>query len=156
MSDDESDRTDAALIDALRALGRRLDPPPDSISADATAAYGERTVGTEAATLSYDSLLDDDALRSGVPPSGQARHLRFVSHDLSVELDVGGGGLTGHLVPPTAAAIELRWPGGSTGVVADDQGSFAVTSIPTGPVSLRCRPHSSPAAPSVVTDWVTL
>ncbi len=150
----EQSADDETLAKALRAMGERLDPVPDECTAAATAAFPLRTIDKELATLDYDSLLDDDP-QPARPPGG-SRHLTFVAKGLCVEVDVGEDGLLGRLVPPKVAEIELRWPGGSTSVAADESGGFSVSAVPTGPISFRCQCGSSDTALPVVTDWVTL
>jgi len=144
---------DKTLTHTLRAMGATLDPIPDELVAAAIAAFSCRTVDKEPAALAYDSLLDDAP--TARPPGG-GRHLSFVGRHLSVEVDVGTDGLTGRLVPPAVADVELRWPGGSTTLAVDGLGGFSVSPIPTGPVSLRCQPGLPDTTSPVVTDWVTL
>ncbi len=144
---------DATLTEILRAMSKTLDPIPDEVTTAATAAYSLRTVDKELAALTYDSLVDEPpAIRT----PGAVRHLSFVGRHLSVEVDLGTDGLAGHLVPPAAADIEVRWPGGSTTVAADDRGGFSVSPVPPGPVSLRCQRRPSGETSPTVTDWVTL
>jgi len=145
---------DETLAKTLRAMGERLDPVPDECTAAATAAFSLRTIDKDLATLDYDSLLDDDP-PADRPPGG-SRHLTFVAEGLCVEVDVGEDGLLGRLVPPTAADVELRWPGGSTSVAVDEYGGFSVPAVPPGPVSFWCQRWPSGKARPVVTDWVTL
>jgi len=154
METDQGAEADETLTKALRAMSERLDPVPDEFSAAAIAAFSLRTVDKELATLHYDSLFDDD-LRSARAP-GSDRHLTFVAESLCVEVDVSIDGLHGRLDPPATADVELRWPGGSTSVAADESGGFSVSAIPPGPVSLRCQRDPSDTTSPVVTDWVTL
>jgi len=153
MKNDPGANADATLTKILRAMGATLDPVPDDFTTAAVAAYSLRTVDKELASLTYDSL-DDVAPAARTPRSG--RHLSFVGRHLSVEVEVGTDGLAGRLVPPAAADIEVRWPGGSTTVAADDLGDFSLSPIPTGPVSLRCQRRPSGGTSPTVTDWVTL
>jgi len=153
MTNHQSADVDLTLTATLRALNQRLDPVPDEVTVAGVAAFSLRTVDSVLANLDYDSLLDDS--QPARAPEG-VRHLTFVTTGLSVELDVGDDGLRGHLVPPTRADVELRWPGGSTSVTADEWGAFSVPTIPPGPVSLRCQRGPSDTTSPVITDWVTL
>ncbi len=153
MRNDQGENADATLTNILRAMSGTLDPVPDQLTTTAVAAYSSRTIDKELASLTYDSLVDD-APATRVPGGG--RHLSFVGRHLSVEVDVGNDGLAGHLVPPAAAVVDVRWPGGSTSVCADDLGDFSVPPIPPGPVSLCCQRRPSGETSPTVTDWVTL
>jgi len=153
MKNEPGANADATLTKILRAMSKTLDPIPDQLTTAAVAAYSSRTVDKELAALTYDSLVDDaPATRA----AGAERHLSFVGSHLSVEVEVGSDGLAGHLVPAAAADIEVRWPGGSTTVAADDLGDFSVAPIPTGPVSLCCQRRPPGGTSPTVTDWVTL
>ncbi len=150
----EQSAGDETLARALRAMAERIDPIPDECTAAATAAFPLHTIDKELATLDYDSLFDD-APRSA-RAHGSDRHLTFVARNLCMEVDVSVDGLHGRLDPPAAADVELRWPGGSTSVAADEFGGFSVSAPPPGPVSLRCQRGPSDTTSPVVTDWVTL
>ncbi len=154
MKNEQSLEADGTLTATLRAMGHRLDPVPDEVTAVAAAAFSSRTIDKELASLTYDSLVDDAPSSVGAP--GQARHLTFVASGVSVEIDVDVDGLRGRLVPPTAADVELRGPGAGARVVADESGRFSVPAVPTGPVSLRCQRAPADASSPLVTDWVTL
>jgi len=146
---------DTALIGALRGLGQRIDPEPPELAARAISAFTWRTIDAELAALTYDSLLDEDRL-VGVRGDDGPRQLTFEGPDLTVELEVGDDGcLVGQLVPASQAEVEVRWPGSSTTVQADDLGRFAMPGGRTGPVSLRCRLQGSSTA-GIVTSWVVI
>ncbi len=149
MTTERTAEADDELADALRALGRRLDPEPDELARAAAAAYACRTAGADVAPLAYDSVLDDDLAAAGASP-GPARRLTFVGRDLTVEVEVSEGrALTGRIVPPGPAEVEVRWPGGCAAAVTDILGRFRVPAVPPGPVSVR---WEGP----VVTEWISL
>ena len=65
-----SDHLDYWFLQALRRIAGQIDPEPATVTAGAMAAFSWRTIDAELATLTHDSLLDDDALagvRSGGP-----------------------------------------------------------------------------------------
>ncbi|MFN2608842.1 MAG: hypothetical protein ABR511_13290 [Acidimicrobiales bacterium] len=151
----QAGEVDDALVGALRELAGRIDPEPPELASAAVAAFSWRTIDDDLARLTYDSLLDDDRL-VGVRGDGGPRQLTFEGHGLNVEVEVGEGrSLVGQLVPPRAADVEVRWPGGTTSVMADDLGRFSLVGAPAGPVSLRCRLRGDPGR-SVQTDWVVV
>jgi hypothetical protein len=144
---------DEQLLADLRDAGSLDAVPADAVAA-ARAAFLWRTIDAELAELTYDSVLDDQLL-AGVRSTATARFLTFESPDLTVEVEASPVGeahrLMGQLVPPQTGSVELRHPGGSTTVEADELGRFTVDGVPSGPVSLRCRAHSGA---TVTTDWV--
>jgi len=153
MREQRSARVDETLVEALRGLGRRGDPEPGELAVAAVAAYRWRTADATPATLSYDSLLDDTGLAGAPGP----RRLSFEADELTVEVEVGDGrAVAGRLVPPGAAEVELRGPGGSSAATAGTDGRFTVPVSPPGPLSLRIQDGPPSLRPAVVTDWFTL
>jgi hypothetical protein len=145
---------DEGVLRALRELALRDDPVPGEVKAAAEAAFSWRTIDADLASLTYDSLLDEERL-IGVRGPGGPRQLTFEGAGLTMEVEVGDDrAVIGQLVPPSTATVELRWPGGATAVEADDLGRFGLPPAPRGPVSLRCLAAGG-AAP-VTTDWLTL
>lgn len=157
MRNDQTIDADKSLVEVLRKLGRRSDPVPDEVGDAAIRAYTLRTVDTQLAALTYDSVFDSEK-QAGAQDTTGSRRLRFAGRGLTVELDVSDGALRGRLVPPGPAAIEVRGldlaPGASA--TADNRGWFSMPAVPTGPFSLRCHRRPGGSAPVVVTDWVTL
>lgn len=139
----------------LRSLGNRIDPVPAAVAAAASDAFSWRTIDSELAELTYDSLMDDRAL-AGVRGGGGPRQLTFEAPGLTVEVELGDGAaphLVGQLVPPRFGTVEVRHEGGSVTLAVDDLGRFAAHHLPTGPLSLRC---TADAAPPVETEWVAV
>jgi hypothetical protein len=144
-----------ALLGLLADAAAQADPVPDHVLAAARAALGWRTLDAELAALVEDSAEQPLAgVRGGGP-----RLLTFEADDTAVVVEVSAVGdarrLLGQLVEPRAARIEVRHPGGTTTVDADDLGRFAAAEIPAGPVSIVCR-FGPPSARVVATTWVTL
>ena len=157
--DDDLDLDDDALMERLRHLAMRFDPVPAEARTAARASFGWRLTDldradAELAQLVYDSAVDDQLL-SGVRSGGGARQLTFEAAGLTVEVEVGAGRtMVGQLVPPRAARLEVRHPGGAVAVDADERGCFTVPSLPRGPVSLRCPAATGEGA--TTTEWVTI
>lgn len=137
------DPVDADLLAELgRLLGPVDDPPPEALAA-ARAVFTWRTVDAELAALTYDSLLDLDAAEAR-SASVVTRTLTFESGSVIVELEIEEGAgrrrLLGQLVPPRRARVEVRGPGRTVTVDADEMGRFTVVLGTTaGPVALTCR-----------------
>ena len=161
---DEIDLTDSArapepedsLLAELRALAGRATPVPEEMITAALGSFWWRRVDAELASLTHDSLLDQEGahvVRGESPP----RLLSFAGPGLSVELEVvatpTGRRLLGQLVPAGAAEVEIRHPGGSMRVEADQAGRFRADGVAAGTMSLRCRVSGS-SAPAVETAWV--
>jgi len=142
----EDDELLRALSRALRAAAE-VDP---AILDTAKAVYTWRTVDDELAVLAYDSLLDDRTL-AGVRAVDAMRTLTFRSEDLSVEIGITDRAIVGQLVPPTPGEVELREASGATQTIpVDELGTFHLSPVPTGPISLRCRTSEGLTA---VTEW---
>lgn len=144
---------DDQLLARLAALTRRLDPVPPAVAAAARGSFSWRTVDLELAELVFDSAEDGELV--GVRSEGDGRHLTFQGGDLTLEMEVSvGRGLVGQVVPPQPAAIEVRHRFSTTVLVADHLGRFGTTALPSGPMSLHCRPESGLGA--VASDWIVI
>lgn len=150
-----ADEADTRLLDALRAAANRLDPVPPAVEFAARESFTWRAIDAELADLAYDSLLDDARL-AGVRSGDAPRTLTFEAAALSVEVEVTEAGerrrLVGQIVPPQRAEVEIRHPGGTVNVEADEVGRFAAD-VGAGPVSLRCRVEEGDGPP-LETAWV--
>ena len=157
--DHDDDDEFADVLAALSAAGRLDDAPPEAVAA-AKSAFFWHTMDQELAELTYDSLLDPQAL-AGVRAGSATlapRRLTFESGDLTVELESTPSGpsgatrrLIGQLVPPQEGHVHVRHAGGGTTVTADEMGRFTVPDLAPGPISLRVQPAGGA---EVVTDWV--
>jgi len=155
---DLGDLADDALLDELRGVVGRADPVPPEMLAAARAGFIWRTIDAELAQLTSDSVLDADRMAS-VRGVAAPVLLTFEAEGLTVEVEVEAEAalgpdrlrLLGQLVPGQRARVEIRHPGGTTTVDADDLGRFAATGVAPGPVSLRCRTAAGDL--DVGTDW---
>ena len=115
-------------------------------------ALGARTVDSELAALTYDSLVDDHAAERGAPDA--PRRLVFNAGSASVELDVLPDRIVGRLVPGMAADVVVQSRSQQLGrTTADDAGGFTVALAARG---LLVRVRCSGPSRTLVTDWVTL
>ena len=110
--------------------------------------------GDELAVLVYDSACDDSLAGS----TGSAgRHFTFQARDLTLEARAVGTlmlALTCQVVPPQAAALEVRHRRGSTELARDDYGVFHLSSLPAGMVSLRV--FAEEGSRSIATSPITI
>jgi hypothetical protein len=133
--------------DELCALLRGLFPPvSDRVLALGQTAYSWFEPAAALAPLTSETI----ATPSGVRGDG-SRLLTFSGPRVSVEIEVRDREIVGQLAPPSAAEVILRSPGGERGTRTDEAGSFALSGVPAGVVSLLFRLTD---ATSVVTSWI--
>lgn len=149
--------SDEELLTRLAMIARAVDPPPQSVSDLAKAAFAFRDLDSELATLVNDSAEELSSVRHSV--SG-TRLLEFASNDLEIDLQFSSvadrRSLIGQLQPPpdtagTSVTVEAS-SGQLTPAAVDSQGRFEVSDLPLGTIRLRCR---RPGLPIVVTSWIT-
>ncbi|MDN3359366.1 carboxypeptidase-like regulatory domain-containing protein [Actinomadura sp. DC4] len=134
---------DEELAEALREV---FPPVPEHARALGRAAFAWFEPAAALATLTSETV----AVPSGVRGGG-TRLLTFSGARISVEVEVCGREIVGQLAPPSAAEVVLRSPGGERGTRTDEAGSFALSGVPPGVVSLLFRLAD---ATSVVTSWI--
>lgn len=131
----------------LCALLRGLFPPvSDHALALGQAAYSWFEPEAALAALTCETV----AAPAGVRGEG-SRLLTFAGPCVSVEIEICGREIVGQLAPPSPAEVILRSPGGEHGTRTDEAGSFALSGVPVGLVSLLFRFAD---ATSVVTSWI--
>ncbi|MEV0587543.1 hypothetical protein [Nonomuraea sp. NPDC050310] len=142
---------DDMLENDLRRAAEFLDPVPAALLDSAVAAFTLRSLDAELATLTFDSLAEAAAVRSG----GGVRVLGFSSgeHQVEVELSFtdGSGRLVGAVEPPEPAEVVVEGASWSRAVRADALGRFTCAGLASGPLSLRVRL----AAGELRTEWIT-
>ena len=131
------------LVEALRGA---FPPVPEHVRALGYSAFAWFEPAAVLATLTSETV----ATPSGVRGDG-ARLLTFAGPRVSVEVEVCGHEIVGQLAPPSPAEVILRSPGGERGTRTDEAGSFALSGVPAGAVSLLFRLAD---ATSVVTSWI--
>ena len=147
----------------LRSLLSRLDPVDPSLLDQARFAYCWRSVDSELAELSFDSLVEEDmalAVRAGGDPALEPRMLGFGAvvdgEDVAIEVEItpgpDGPALVGQLLPAEVATVELQvGTGADDSVQADELGRFLIEPVPSGPVRLCVRHRER----LVHTTWVS-
>lgn len=157
-SPDELNEPDARLLGDLSGLFERTDPVPGDVLEAAYAAIELRDLDAQLAQLLRDTALDEEKELAGVRGPTATRALTFAAGETHfVEVDVEADGerrtLTGYVVPAAAGAVAVEHPGGAATGAVDDQGRFAVSHVPGGPVRLRLTIAGQPV---IVTEWLTL
>jgi hypothetical protein len=151
---DEPD--DDELEEELRRLAARVDPVPPELLHGAAGAFAWRDIDAELAELVFDSLIDSDEATL-VRGSPDRRLVSFAAGGLTIDVEVTVTGpartVMGQIVPPRRGRVDLRRPGETVSVEADELGRFRSGPLPPGPLSLRLR--TDEGAP-VVTDWLSL
>ena len=145
------DRLLGELGDAL-ATG---DPVPEAVLDAARAAFTWRTIDAELAELVFDSVVDEVAGVRGGTATGD-RHMSFRAPGVEVEILINGVSdrrVTGQLVPPAEAAIEIVADGFTQATETDEMGRFGFDGVPAGPASITCRLSDGRI---IKTDWVAL
>lgn len=144
---------DESLLDDLRGALNEQEVPPEFIEA-ARAAFTWRTIDAELLAISYDSVLDDD-LMARARSTMTARQLIFDADGVSLQLEVTEAGITGQLVPPRSARVELLTPNGvGEEADTDELGCFLMGPPRSGtrlggPIRFRIDG-------SALTDWICL
>src|SRR4051794_36471791 len=153
----------------LSALGRALEQResgPDEVVAAAKTSLSWRTIDAELATLTFDSVADDEALagvRSGGGGGGGGpRALTFEHGDVIVELEVTERGgrrtLIGHVAPAPLDSVEVHQAGQAEPLRqdADPLVRFRVADLAAGPFRLLCRFRPEAGSPVMLTEWVVI
>lgn len=153
---------DAELMNELRSILERVDPPPAEISEFAKAALGWRRLDGELAELLADSALETEATALARSGSTGGRWLTFRAEGLAIDVQIETDGevrtLLGQLAPPpAAAAIEVQAGDGTVTATADADslGRFRLTLESGGRLRLRVlRPD--PPEPPIETSWFSV
>lgn len=119
----------------------------------AQAAFSWRTIDEELMELSYDSLGSPSAVRS---VTSEARALSFTSSTGSLELEVAGDRLLGHVHPGAIVTVVMSGSDGRRVEARSDEDgmfelSFEPAEVPSGPVRFTVE-----GALTGTTGWVVL
>jgi len=152
------DRTGDELLAALGEALHRTEPVPADVVEAAKASFAWRTIDAELAALTFDSLVDADAL-VGVRGGEGPRALTFERDDVVLDLEVtehaSTRSLLGHVTPTPLDGVEVQQAGGQPRrQPADAHGRFHIADLVAGPFRLRCRFGS--ARPALVTEWIVI
>jgi hypothetical protein len=141
-------------LELLGSLGEALHAAqqvPAAFVSAGKAVWVAPDVDAELAELIYDSEREPAAARAD---TATLRALSFASSTQTIEVELIDGALSGQLVPPARATVELeRQDSPTVSTTADDQGYFSMQVVPHGPFRLRCRADTGAI---VVTSWITI
>ena len=152
---------DAELMEALRAVLKRVDPVPPEVDEFARAALGWRRLDADLAELLADSALESERAltRSG---GAAVRSVTFRASDLTIDVEVAAAGdgrtVLGQLAPPSAGAtVDVQAADGSLLATAESDalGRFRLVLPTGGRVRLRVLRRDPSSAP-IETSWLSL
>lgn len=124
----------SVLDDLTAAAAARRDVDPRHRDA-ARSAFTWRTVDAELMELTYDSLDEPSAVRS---VGAQPRALAFTSRTGSLEVEVDGDRVRGHVVPARAVTVVMRNAAGEMAEAnSDEDGMFVLMGTLPGPVRFQ-------------------
>jgi hypothetical protein len=137
----------AALSEAVA----EADAVTDRRREAAQAAFAWRSVDAELMELLHDSALEAGAAVRGAGDPG--RLLSFGRGELTIELEVGAGAVTGQVLPAQDATVTLQATGvDDRTVAADGAGFFRIEEVGSGPVRFVVTTSET----TLTTSWVTL
>jgi hypothetical protein len=145
------DEVDQAILDQLRTVHMRLDPPPTDLDDRVRFAIALDTVDAEVAHLQDDLVVGSGARRlDGMGGSDNVDRARTLTFDADsrtvmvsiVDLPDGRVRLDGWLAPPGPRRVELRLSGTKPvrATTADESGRFVFDRVRRGLAQLRVRP----------------
>jgi hypothetical protein len=142
---------DDALMAALSEAVAEADAVTDRRREAAQAAFTWRSVDAELMELLHDSALEAGAAVRGAGDPG--RLLSFGRGELTIELEVGAGAVTGQVLPAEDATVTLQATGvDDRTVAADSAGFFRIEEVGSGPVRFVVTTSET----TLTTAWVTL
>ena len=142
---------DDALMAALSEAVAEADAVTDRRREAAQAAFTWRSVDAELMELLHDSALEAGAAVRGAGDPG--RLLSFGRDELTIELEVGAGAVTGQVLPAQDATVTLQATGvEDRTVAADGAGFFRIEEVGSGPVRFVVTTSET----TLTTSWVTL
>ena len=120
-------RDDEDLLAVLGEALREEDDVPPRVVDTGKGLFALYSLDADLAALEA-----GDKTLAGVRAAGTAvRELDLTSGDLTIHLEIGGGRISGQVVPPQAGEVDLQTPGGlPQRVDVDELGWFAVSPAP--------------------------
>lgn len=146
----EPSEADRGLLDELAAaLTSQRDVDPRHREA-ARGAFAWRTVDADLMELTYDSVDEPSTVRG--PVGSQPRALAFTSRAGSLEVEVDGDRVRGHVLPARVATVTMRnVEGEHAEATSDEDGMFVLMGTLPGPVQFQVGDESGGT-----TSWVRL
>lgn len=146
---------DDTLLDELRRVLDAVDEtPPDSLES-ARAAISWRSLDAELAELIGDSSVDGTELLVRGPVLDH-RVISYSTDEVRIDVEHTDGQLIGQVSPPVTGVAELYREDPAPSAVADidEFGTFVLSDVAAGPVSLVVRPADQPW--TVRTSWTAI
>lgn len=133
--------TDDELLARLRHVLDAVDEPRMRSTDAAKAAIGWRDIDAELAQLVFDSRVDEadhDLVMRG--DAAETRQLTFSTDDVTIDIELGNGGLVGQVIPVGSARVELVQRDAQPRVTETDEfGAFSIDEIQAGPTTIVVR-----------------
>jgi hypothetical protein len=159
-ADQPLDDIDLAILDEIRAEFERADPMPADLPERIRFSLALRDLEVEVARLAA----EENQLLLAARGQEQTRTVTFDSDSVTIMIRIdsnndGTARVDGWLAPPQRREIELKTTAHVLRAVSDEQGRFALASVPRGMAQLIVRPAGHrPGEPgrSVVTPALIL
>ncbi len=150
----EFDPPDEALVQELRDMMAVEVAVPVAFAVAAKASFTWRTIDAEldAVSLCFDSAVDGQALVRG-PATCAPRSLSFDGAEVTLEIEVRAGEISGRIVPAQPGTVRLRSAADECRTAtADSSGWFTFEPTPHGPHRFEC----DSAQGTITTEWTLI
>ena len=148
-ADGPLDETDLEILAEIRDLFQAADPMPPDLPERIRFSLALRDLEIEVARL----VAEEDRQLLAVRGPEQSRTITFDSDSLTIMIRIdqnrdGTARIDGWLAPAQRREIEVKTTAGSLGAASDEQGRFALSSVPRGTAQLVVRPADQGAGGS--------
>jgi hypothetical protein len=159
------DELDETILDRLRDLHERLDPPPADLTERVLFAVALADLDGADLDIEVARLREDELVGSGARATERTRTISFEAASLSIMVTVveepdGRVRVDGWLAPPAPHRVELRMEPAArrTALVAqaDEAGRFVLAAVPRGLAQLVVHVTAADGATTVVTPSLVL
>ncbi len=150
----ESDPHDEALVQELREMMAAAVDVPVAFAVAAKTSFTWRTIDDEldAVSLCFDSALDGQALVRASATCAP-RSLSFDGADISLEVEVRAGEISGRIVPAQPGTVRMRSAADECSTAVTDAGGwFTFEPTPHGPHRFEC----DTAQATLITEWTVI
>lgn len=148
-----SPSSDDRLLDRLRAVAQRVDPPPPAYTDFAKQALALTRLDVEVGRLLFDSYQGDPVGARGARDHGYSATIEFSSVTLDIDIDIEAGRMTGRVTPTVAADVHLQTDHGDEAIQIDQFGWFAFDDTRSGPFRLLIKPTTA-GDRALATEWL--